>query len=77
MNDEQLQELISEKSDKLIAKLEWHDTLDVQNAVRKAYKQGFKDGVDYTHESQKAMVKEEVKPKTSKSKKTSKTKKKK
>ena len=74
MNDEQLQELISEKSDKLIAKLEWHDTLDVQNAVRKAYKQGFKDGVDYTNESQKAMVKE---AKPTKGKKASKIKKKK
>ena len=71
MNDEQLDSLINENADKVIADLNWHDSLDVQNAVKKAYKQGFKDGVDYTIESQKAMVKEAkpAKKKTNKTKK--------
>lgn len=42
-----LEHLIAERAEKVLSELQWHDTLDVQNAVKKAFTLGFNQGVEY------------------------------
>lgn len=44
-----LEHLISERAEKVISELQWHDTLDVQNAVKKAFTKGFMEGAEYAN----------------------------
>lgn len=46
-----LEHLIAERAEKVLSELQWHDTLDVQNAVKKAFTLGFNQGVDYANVS--------------------------
>lgn len=62
-----LEHMIAERAEKVSSELQWHDTLDVQNAVKKAFTKGFIEGAEYanvcgtiTSEDVKAVV---VKPK--------------
>lgn len=69
MEDKQLNELISKEADKVVANLSWHDTLDVQSAVKKAFDIGFRQGLERS--TPKTVIKGEVceKPVTLKPKK--------
>lgn len=44
-----LEHLIAERAEKVLSELQWHDTLDVQNAVKKAFTKGFMEGAEYAN----------------------------
>ena len=46
-----LERVIEERTERHIESLEWHDTLDVQNAVKKTYNVAFRAGMEYVKES--------------------------
>ena len=69
MNDKELESLIDEKADSFISELQWHDTLDVQNAAKKAYKQGYQDGMENKPVKKKVAKPEKTRKKPTKSKK--------
>lgn len=54
-----LEHLIAERAEKVLSELQWHDTLDVQNAVKKAFTFGFNQGYVYANENAKVLVKAE------------------
>lgn len=62
-----LEHLIAERAEKVHSELQWHDTLDVQNAVKKAFTKGFMEGMQYSDDKAKVVIKGEdvieVKPK--------------
>lgn len=66
-----LEHMIAERAEKVLSELQWHDTLDVQNAVTKAFTKGFIEGVKYSNDNAKVVVKGEdvVKAKVVKNKK--------
>lgn len=44
-----LEHMIAERAEKVLSELQWHDTLDVQNAVKKAFTKGFMEGAEYAN----------------------------
>jgi hypothetical protein len=47
MEDEELKAFIEAGAEQLVSQLLWHDTLDVQNAVRKSFEAGVRKGLEY------------------------------
>lgn len=75
MEEKDLEYLIAERTEKVLSELQWHDTLDVQNAVKKAFSIGFRQGLEYIKSSEVIGVKNVgVKTKTKKVIKKGKTK---
>lgn len=54
-----LEHLIAERAEKVLSELQWHDTLDVQNAVKKAFTKGFMEGMQYSDDKAKVVIKGE------------------
>lgn len=54
-----LEHLIAERAEKVLSELQWHDTLDVQNAVKKAFTKGFMEGMQCSDDNAKVVIKGE------------------
>lgn len=59
MEDKKLKDFIGKEADKVVSNLSWHDTLDVQSAVKKAFDTGFRQGLE--HATPKAVPKTVIK----------------